>query len=274
MVQDVATPAAEENKVLDKNGMLAGKRGIVFGVANDHSLAWACAKELSGAGAELAFTYQVEALERRVRPLAESVGSKFVEQCDLGQDEQIEGVFAKLKQQWETIDFVVHAVAFANKEDLEGHFVDTSRQGFALALDVSAYTLTAVAKYALPLLKPNGGSIVTLTYYGAEKVVPNYNVMGVAKAALEASVRYLAADLGEHNIRVNAISAGPVRTLAAMGISGFRDMLKHVEQRTPLKRNVQAQEVGKTALYLASDLSSAVTGEVVHVDCGYSVIGM
>jgi len=274
MVQDVATPAAEEKKALEKSGMLAGKKGIVFGVANDHSLAWACAKELSAAGAELAFTYQVEALERRVRPLAESVGSKFVEQCDLGEDGQIEAVFAKLKQQWETIDFVVHAVAFANKQDLEGHFVDTSRQGFALALDVSAYTLTAVARYALPLLKPNGGSIVTLTYYGAEKVVPNYNVMGVAKAALEASVRYLAADLGEHNVRVNAISAGPVRTLAAMGIAGFRDMLKYVEQRAPLKRNVQAQEVGKTALYLASDLASGVTGEVVHVDCGYSVMGM
>jgi enoyl-[acyl-carrier protein] reductase I len=259
---------------METGGMLAGKRGIVFGVANDHSLAWACAKELHDAGAELAFTYQAEALERRVRPLAESVGSKFIEQCDLGKDNEIERVFAALAKQWESIDFVLHAVAFANKEDLEGHFVDTSRQSFLLALDVSAYTLTAVARHALPLMKAGGGSIVTLTYYGAEKVIPNYNVMGVAKAALEASVRYLAADLGEHNVRVNAISAGPVRTLAAMGISGFREMLKYVEQRAPLKRNVQAQEVGKTALYLVSDLSSGVTGEVVHVDCGYSVMGM
>jgi enoyl-[acyl-carrier protein] reductase I len=220
-----------------QDGLLKGKKGIIFGVANDHSLAWACAKELWKEGAELAFTYQVEQLERRV------------------------------------IDFVVHAVAFASKEDLEGHFVDTSRKGFALALDVSAYTLTAVTKAALPFMK-DGGSVVTLTYYGAEKVVPHYNVMGVAKAALEASVRYLAADLGEKNVRVNAISAGPVRTLAAMGIAGFRDMLKHVEQRTPLKRNVQAEEVGKTALYLVSDLASGVTGEIIHVDCGYNVIGM
>jgi enoyl-[acyl-carrier protein] reductase I len=253
-----------------QDGLLKGKRGIIFGVANDHSLAWACAKALWQEGAELAFTYQAEALERRVKPLAESVKSNFVEQCDLGQDENIEAVFGKLAKKWDKIDFVVHAVAFAQKEDLEGHFVDTSRKGFALALDVSAYTLTAVA---LPMLN-EGGSIVTLTYYGAEKVVPNYNVMGVAKAALEASVRYLAADLGSKNIRVNAISAGPVRTLAAMGISGFRDMLKHVADRTPLKRNVQAEEVGKTALYLASDLASGVTGEVIHVDCGYSIIGM
>lgn len=274
MVQDLATPQADEKKRLETSGLLAGKKGIVFGVANDHSLAWACAKELQAAGAELAFTYQAEVLERRVRPLAEGIGSKFIEKCDLGQDEEIERVFAKLKEQWDTLDFLVHAVAFANKEDLEGHFVDTSRKGFLLALDVSAYTLTAVARHALPLMKTGGGSIVTLTYYGAEKVVPNYNVMGVAKAALEASVRYLAADLGEHNVRVNSISAGPVRTLAAMGISGFRDMLKYVEQRAPLKRNVQAQEVGKTALYFVSDLSSGVTGEVVHVDCGYSIMGM
>jgi enoyl-[acyl-carrier protein] reductase I len=256
-----------------QDGLLKGKRGIIFGVANDHSLAWACAKALWQEGAELAFTYQAEALERRIKPLAESVKSKFVEQCDLGQDDQIEATFGKLAKTWDKIDFVVHAVAFAQKEDLEGHFVDTSRKGFALALDVSAYTLTAVAHAALPMLN-EGGSIVTLTYYGAEKVVPHYNVMGVAKAALEASVRYLAADLGSKNIRVNAISAGPVRTLAAMGISGFRDMLKHVADRTPLKRNVQAEEVGKTALYLTSDLASGVTGEVIHVDCGYSIIGM
>jgi enoyl-[acyl-carrier protein] reductase I len=265
---------ATENKLEQKqDGLLKGKKGIVFGVANDHSLAWACAKELYVEGAQLAFTYQAEALERRIKPLAESVGSKFVEQCDLGQDGQIEATFGKLAQQWDSIDFLIHAVAFASKEDLEGHYVDTSRKGFALALDVSAFTLTAVTKAALPLMK-NGGSVVTLTYYGAEKVVPHYNVMGVAKAALEASVQYLAADLGERKVRVNAISAGPVRTLAAMGIAGFRDMLKFVEQKAPLRRNVEAQEVGKTALYLTSDLASGVTGEVIHVDCGYSILGM
>lgn len=256
-------------------GLLAGKKGIILGVANDHSLAWYCAKALHEQGAELAFTYQGETLERRVRPLADSVNSKFVQQCDLGNDEEIKNVFEKLGKEWDRLDFVIHAVAFANKAELEGHYVDTTREGFRLALDVSAYTLTAVAKYALPMMNHNeGGSIVTLTYYGAEKVVPNYNVMGVAKAALEASVRYLAADLGEQKIRVNAISAGPVRTLAAMGISGFRDMLKHVADRAPLKRNVQADEVGKSALFLCSDLSSGVTGEVLHVDCGYSIMGM
>jgi enoyl-[acyl-carrier protein] reductase I len=274
MAQDVATPETADKNQVDVSGLMKGKRGIIFGVANDHSLAWYCAKALSEAGAELAFTYQAETLERRVRPLAESVGSKFVEQCDLGKDDQIDAIFAKLGKQWESIDFMIHAVAFANKAELEGHFVDTSREGFALALDVSAYTLTALARRALPLMKDKGGSIITLTYYGAEKVVPNYNVMGVAKAALEASARYLAADLGEHGVRVNSISAGPVRTLAAMGISGFREMLKVVEQRAPLKRNIEASEVGKTALYFASPLSSGVTGEVVHVDCGYSIMGM
>lgn len=254
-------------------GLLEGKKGIIFGVANDHSLAWYCAQQMHQQGAELAFTYQVDALERRLKPLAESVNSKFVERCDLSDDAQIEQIFAKLQKQWGKIDFVIHAVAFADKKELEGHYVDTSREGFRLALDVSAFTLTAVARYALPLMT-DGGSIVTLTYYGAEKVVPNYNVMGVAKAALEASVRYLAADVGSKNVRVNAISAGPVRTLAAMGISGFRDMLKNVADTAPLKRNVQAEEVGKTALFLASDLSSGITGEVIHVDCGYNVMGM
>lgn len=266
---------ATESKELtrNENGMLKGKKGIIFGVANDHSLAWACAKALYSEGAELAFTYQVEALERRIKPLAESVGSKFVEMCDLGKDEDIAATFEKLGKHWDKIDFVVHAVAFANKKDLEGRFVDTPREGFALALDVSAYSLVAVTRAALPMMT-EGGSVVTLTYYGAEKVVQNYNVMGVAKAALEASVRYLAADLGAQNIRVNSISAGPVRTLAAMGIAGFRDMLKFVEQRAPLKRNVQAEEVGKTALYLTSDLATGVTGECVHVDCGYNIIAL
>lgn len=255
--------------------LLEGKKGIILGVANDHSLAWYCAKSLHEQGAELAFTYQGPALERRLRPLAESVNSSFIEQCDLSNDQDIETTFKKLAQKWDRLDFVIHAVAFANKEELEGHFLDTSREGFKLALDVSAYTLTAVAKAAAPLLNHGeGGSIVTLTYYGAEKVVPHYNVMGVAKAALEASVRYLAADLGDKKIRVNAISAGPVRTLAAMGISGFREMLKVVSDKAPLKRNVEAEEVGKTALYLCSDLSSGVTGEVIHVDCGYSIMGM
>lgn len=254
-------------------GMLQGKKGIIFGVANDHSLAWYCAQQMHKEGAELAFTYQGEALERRVRPLAESVNSTFVESADLSDDAQIEEVFAKLQKKWGKLDFLVHAVAFANKKELEGHYVDTTREGFRLALDVSAFTLTAVARAALPLMT-EGGSIVTLTYYGAEKVVPNYNVMGVAKAALEASVRYLAADLGDKGVRVNAISAGPVRTLAAMGISGFRDMLKNVADTAPLKRNVQAEEVGKSALFLASDLSSGITGEILHVDCGYNVMGM
>jgi enoyl-[acyl-carrier protein] reductase I len=253
--------------------MLQGKKGIIFGVANDHSLAWYCAQQMHKEGAELAFTYQGETLERRVRPLAESVNSTFVEPADLSDDAQIAEVFTKLKKHWGKIDFVIHAVAFADKKELEGHYVETSRKGFALALDVSAYTLTAVANAALPLMT-DGGSIVTLTYYGAEKVVPNYNVMGVAKAALEASVRYLAADLGDKNIRVNAISAGPVRTLAAMGIAGFREMLKTVADTAPLKRNVQAEEVGKAGLFFVSDLSSGVTGEVLHVDCGYSIMGM
>ncbi len=264
-------------EVLDKtareNGMMAGKRGIILGVANERSLAWHCAKYLYEQGADLAFTYQGEALEKRIMPLAEKVESEFVEMCDLGDDAQIDKVFDKLSKKWDKVDFLIHAVAFANKEDLEGHYLDTSREGFRLALDVSCYTLTAVANRVMPMMK-EGGSIVTLSYYGAEKVVPRYNVMGVAKAALEASVMYLAADLGEKNVRVNAISAGPVKTLAAMGISGFREMLKVVEQKAPLKRNVEPDEVGKTALYLASDLSSGVTGEVIHVDCGYSILGM
>ncbi len=265
-----ATELKDESRTA---GLMAGKRGIIFGVANERSLAWNCAKALHEQGADLAFTYQAENLERRIKPLAESINSPFVEQCDLGDDEQIDRAFDKLATTWDSLDFVLHAVAFANKEDLEGHFVDTTRAGFHLALDVSAYTLTAVARRAAKLMT-NGGSVTTLTYYGAEKVVPNYNVMGVAKAALEASVRYLAADLGDKNIRVNAVSAGPVKTLAAKGISGFSSMLKLVEDRAPMKRNISAEEVGKTVLFLASDLSSGITGEVVHVDCGYNILGM
>src|SRR5579875_1488522 len=255
-------------------GIAVGKKGIVFGVANDHSLAWYCARALHEEGAELAFTYQAETLERRVRPLAESVKSTFVEQCDLSDDAQIEQVFAKLKSHWGSIDFVVHAVAFANKQDLEGHFVDTSRDGFKLALDVSAYTLTAVARQAAQLMDSKGGSIITLTYYGAEKVVPHYNVMGVAKAALEASVRYLAADLGEKNIRVNAISAGPIKTLAASGIGDFRYILKWNEYNAPLRRSVTIEEVGDSAAFLLSPLGRGITGEILHVDAGYHIVGM
>lgn len=269
-----ANAAAEEQEKCEAVGdLMAGKRGIIFGVANKYSLGWHCAMALHQQGAQLAFTYQAEELERRIKPLAESVDSPFVEQCDLGDDEQIDRAFDKLAKTWDSIDFVVHAVAFANREDLEGRFVDTSRAGFHLALDVSAYTLTAIAKRAVPLMK-NGGSITTLTYFGAEKVVPNYNVMGVAKAALEASVRYLAADLGQSNIRVNAISAGPVKTLAAKGIKGFSSMLDHVASRAPMQRNVTADEVGKSALFLASDLASGITGEVLHVDSGYNILGM
>jgi enoyl-[acyl-carrier protein] reductase I len=270
MASDVQTADYE---VIEKSDLLKGKKGIIFGVANDRSLAWGCARAFHAAGAELAFTYQGEVLEKRVKPLAASINSTFVEPCDLTDEEQVNGVFAKLKEQWGTLDFVLHAVAYANKEDLEGRFVDTTRKGFQLALDVSAYTLVAVTRAAMPLMT-NGGSVTTLTYYGADKVVKNYNVMGVAKAALECSVRYLAADLGEQNIRVNAISAGPVRTLAASGIHGFRDMLKYVADRAPLKRNISSEEVGKTALYLASNLASGVTGEIVYVDSGYSIMGL
>ncbi len=273
MVQEVASPEVSEKSQFTGKDMLLGKKGVVFGVANDHSIAWACAKLAAEQGASLAFNYQGEVLERRVRPLAESVKAKIIEPCDLSDDKAIEEFFAKVKKEFGTIDFVIHAVAFANKEDLEGHYVDTKRTGFQKALDVSAFTMTAVAREAAKLM-PNGGSLITMTYYGADKVLPNYNVMGVAKAALESSVRYLAADLGEKNIRVNAISAGPVRTLAAMGIAGFRDMLKFVASRAPLKRNVTAEEVGKTALYLLSDLSSGVTGETIFVDCGYNIMAM
>jgi enoyl-[acyl-carrier protein] reductase I len=254
--------------------LLQGKRGIIFGVANERSIAWAIAEAFHTEGAELAFTYAGEVLEKRVRPLAESIGAKIILPCDVSKDEEIEAVFSTVKQDWVTLDFLVHAIAFANKEDLSNPYVQTSRQGFQLAMDVSAYSLVALARYAAPLMEGRKASIVTLTYMGSEKVIPNYNVMGVAKAALEASVRYLAYDLGSKGIRVNAISAGPIRTLAASGISGFKDMLHYVSDRAPLKRNIDAEEVGKAALYLVSDWGSAVTGEVVHVDAGYNIMGM
>jgi len=252
---------------------MAGKRGLVIGVANDRSIAWGIAQAVYNQGAELAFTYQGEALERRVRPLADSVGSTIVEQLDVTDDKSIENTFKAIEKAWGGLDFLVHCVAFSDKDELKGKYVVTSRANFARTLDISCYSFTALAQKAVPLMK-NGGSLLTLTYYGAERVMPHYNVMGVAKAALEASVRYLAADLGEQNIRVNAISAGPIKTLAASGIGDFRHILKWNELNAPLKRNVSLTQVGNAALYLLSDLSGGVTGEVHHVDSGYHVVGM
>lgn len=254
--------------------LVSGRRGVIFGVANERSIAWAIAERLHREGAELAFTYANEALEKRVRPLAEGLGARLVLPCDVTRDEEIERVFAALKESWGSLDILVHSIAYATKEDLSQPYLQTSREGFRVALDVSAYSLVALARAAAPLMEGRGGAILTMTYMGSEKVVPNYNVMGVAKAALEASVRYLAYDLGGRGIRVNAISAGPIRTLAASGIAGFRDMLHYAAERAPLKRNVTAEEVAQTALYLLSDLASAVTGEVVHVDAGYNIMGM
>jgi enoyl-[acyl-carrier protein] reductase I len=254
-------------------GLLDGRKALVFGVANDHSIAWGIASALHEAGATLGFSSVESLIDRRVRPLAASIGATFVEPCDVQSDEQIRAVMEKWRSAHGEIDVLVHALAFARREDLDGAFVDTSRGGFALALDVSAYSLVALVREARPLLH-RGSSVLTLTYYGAEKVVSHYNVMGVAKAALEASVRYLAADLGPEGVRVNAISAGPVRTLAAAGISGFKRMYGSFAEVTPLRSNITIEDVGKTALWLASDLSSAVTGEVVHVDGGFSTLGV
>jgi len=254
-------------------GLLDGRNALIFGVANDHSIAWGIARALHDEGATVGFSSVESLIEKRVRPLATSIGSTFVEPCDVQDDEQIRAVFGKWRDQHDTLDILVHALAFAKREDLDGSFVDTSREGFALALDVSAYSLVALAREARPLLRP-GSSIMTLTYYGAEKVVANYNVMGVAKAALEASVRYLAADLGPSGIRVNAISAGPVRTLAAAGISGFKRMYGSFADVAPLRANITPEDVGRSAVYLASDLSSAVTGEVLYVDGGFNVVGV
>lgn len=252
-------------------GLMTGKRGIIFGVANDMSIAWGIAQKLKEEGAELAFTYLNEALEKRVRPLAESLGSTLILPCDVASDAEIEAVFSTLKQAWGNIDFVVHAVAFANREDLKHPFSQTSRDGFKLAMDISAYSLVAVTRCAVPLM-PNGGSIITLTYLGATRAVPNYNVMGVAKAALEASTRYLAAELGEKGIRVNAISAGPIRTLAASGIANFKAKIGLMDDNAPLRRTVTQEEVGKSAVYFLSDLSSGVTGEVHFVDAGFNFV--
>ncbi len=253
-------------------GLLEGKRGIIFGVANERSIAWAIAQKLHSEGMELAFTYVGETLESRVRPLAKSLGASLILPCDVTNDEDIKSVFKTLEIEWGSLDTLVHSVAFANKEELKGAFVKTSREGFALALDVSAYSLVALTREAEPLMSA-GSSIMSMTYLGSSRVVPNYNVMGVAKAALEASTRYLAADLGPKGIRVNSISAGPIKTLAAMGISSFNAILNLVEKKAPLKRNVTQDEVASTALYLASTLSSGVTGEIIYVDSGYNIMG-
>jgi enoyl-[acyl-carrier protein] reductase I len=254
-------------------GLLDGKKALIFGVANDHSIAWGIARALHDHGATVGFSSVESLIERRVRPLAESIGATFVEACDVQSDEQIRAVMEKWRAAEGQVDVLVHALAFAKREDLDGAFIDTSREGFALALDVSAYSLVALVREARPLLHP-GSSVLTLTYYGAEKVVANYNVMGVAKAALEASVRYLAADLGPAGVRVNAISAGPIRTLAAAGIAGFKKLYGSFAEVTPLRSNITIEDVGRTAVYLASDLSSAVTGEVVYVDGGFNVLGV
>jgi enoyl-[acyl-carrier protein] reductase I len=255
------------------NGLMAGKRGLVMGVANDRSIAWGIARAVAAQGAELAFTYQGEPLLKRVRPLVESVGSDILVECDVADDASIDRVFATLAERWDRLDFLVHAIAFSDREELKGQYLDTSRRNFALTLDISCYSFTAVAQRAARMMS-QGGSLVTLTYYGAERVMPHYNVMGVAKAALEASVRYLAADLGGRNIRVNALSAGPLKTLAASGIGDFRYILKWNELNSPLKRNVSLDQVGGAGLYLLSDLAAGVTGEVHHVDSGYHVVGM
>ncbi|MDA9632455.1 enoyl-ACP reductase FabI [Alphaproteobacteria bacterium] len=255
------------------NGIMNGKRGIVMGVANDRSIAWGIAEAIAKQGAEIAFTYQGDALEKRVRPLAEKVGSSIIIPCDVSSDKAIDETFNLLKEKWDTIDFVVHAIAYSDKEELKGEYVDTTRENFYKTMDISVYSFTAVAQRAAKMM-PNGGSMITLTYYGAEKVMPHYNVMGVAKAALESSVRYLAADLGNDKIRVNSLSAGPIKTLAASGIGDFRYILKWNQYNSPLRRNVTLNDVGGCGVYLLSDLSAGVTGETHHVDCGYHVVGM
>jgi enoyl-[acyl-carrier protein] reductase I len=257
-----------------KGNLVLGKRGLVMGVANERSLAWGIAAACAAQGAELAFTYQGDSLGKRVRPLAESVGSKLVLPCDVSDDAAMDAAFDAVRAEWGGLDFLVHAIGFADKQYLRGSYIDTPRDAFLQALDISCFSFTTVCRRAVELM-PNGGSLLTLTYYGAEKVVPHYNVMGIAKAALEASVRYLAADLGTRAIRVNAISAGPVKTLAASGgIGDFRYILRWNQLNAPMERNVGVHEVGNAGLYLVSDLSTAVTGEVHHVDCGYHVVGM
>ena len=254
-------------------GVMHGKKGLIMGVANDRSIAWGIAAKLAEQGAELAFTFQGEALQKRVTPLASSVGSNLVMPCDVTDEASMDQVFSTLADQWGTLDFVLHAIAYSDKEELKGGYVDTSRQNFQHTMDISVYSFTAIAKRAAAMMN-DGGSMLTLTYYGAERVMPHYNVMGVAKAALEASIRYLAVDLGGRNIRVNGLSAGPMKTLAASGIGDFRYILKWNQYNSPLKRNVTLDDVGGAGMYLLSDLASGVTGETHHVDCGYHVVGM
>ncbi len=267
------SPAASAPAATLTGPLMAGKRGLVMGVANDRSIAWGIASALAAQGAELAFTYQGDALLKRVSPLAQSIGSKIVLPCDVTDEASIDALFETLQKEWGKLDFLVHAIAFSDKNELDGHYVDTTRANFLRTMDISCYSFTSVCRRAVPLM-PHGGSLLTLSYIGAERVMPHYNVMGVAKAALEASVRYLAVDLGARNIRVNAISAGPIKTLAASGIGDFRYILKWNEVNAPLKRNVTTLEVGHSALYLLSDLGSGVTGEVMHVDAGYHNVGM
>lgn len=255
------------------SNLMQGKRGLIMGLANDKSIAWGIAKALADAGAELAFSYQGDALKKRVDPLAAQLGSKIVLPCDVSDMDSVDALFASLEKTWGKMDFIVHAIGFSDKNELRGRYVDTSRQNFLTSMDISVYSFTAVVKRAAAMM-PDGGSCITMTYYGAERVMPHYNVMGVAKAALEASVRYMAEDLGKDGIRVNAISAGPIKTLAASGIGDFRYILKWNEYNSPLRKNVSIDEVGGSALYLLSDLSSGVTGETHHVDAGYHVVGM
>ncbi len=254
-------------------GLMAGKRGLIMGLANDRSLAWGIARALGGAGAELAFSYQGEALQRRVAPLAAELGSDFLIDCDVADMAALDRTFDDLRQRWQTLDFVVHAIGFSDKNELRGKFVDTSLDNFLMTMNISVYSFVAAASRAREMM-PKGGSLLTLSYYGAEKVIPHYNVMGLAKSALETSVKYLAMDLGPENIRVNAISAGPIKTLAASGIGDFRYIMKWNEYNAPLRRNVTIEDVGGAGLYLCSDLASGVTGEIHHVDAGYNVVGM
>ena len=266
--------AGNEASMADATPLMAGKRGVVMGVANARSLAWGIARTLATHGAELAFTFQGEAIEKRVRPLAESVGADLLLPCDVTDEDSIDGVFDALAHRWGGLDFLVHAIAYSDREELKGRYVDTTLDNFQTTLRISCYSFTALCRRAAALIGESGGSLLTLTYMGAERWMPHYNVMGVAKAALEASVRYLAADLGGRNIRVNAISAGPVKTLAASGIGDFRYILKWNELNSPLRRGVTIEEVGGAAAYLLSDLARGVTGEIHHVDCGYHVVGM
>ena len=254
-------------------GVMSGKRGLIMGVANERSIAWGIAKMAANHGAELAFTYQGEALLKRLSPLAQSVDSEMVMQCDVTDEHSLETVFNTIRGNWGKIDFVVHAIAYSDKDELKGEYINTTRDNFLRTLDISCFSFTSVSKYAAELM-PDGGSLLTLSYYGAERVMPHYNVMGVAKAALESSVRYLAMDLGDQKIRVNGLSAGPMKTLAASGIGDFRYILKWNEYNSPLKRNVTLEDVGGAAMYLLSDLSSGVSGEIHHVDCGYNIVGM